>query len=168
MVRNFGAGKKWQRGVVINVLGSADYNVRLSGCEGLTHRHVDQMLRLDGEFCPERGDGLLRNLPDPIVERMGTDRPSGIPDPTFVDMPTSVVSGYESAELSACGVPGVLAFFPVEPAIQAPAEDSVPVGSSVTEPSSVAAASVRPKRPLERRAPSERVRRRPAYLGCEM
>ena len=144
LARNFGAGQKWLRGRVTEVLGSADYKVGLLECEGTVHRHVDQLLRMDGEFVPTvRTDDLLRDMPDYVVEPTIGRPLEGIGDSVAVD--TSVTVDQATYDCSGSNI----------------------VQSAVAEASDVAAPSVRPKKQLERRAPSERVRRRPAYLGCE-
>ena len=41
--KNFGKGDKWVPGVIVEVRGNVNYTVKLSGQEGKTHRHVDQL-----------------------------------------------------------------------------------------------------------------------------
>jgi len=150
LVVNFTVGAKWVRGVVTKILGSTNYSVRLIGGR-VVHRHIDQIVahyastECSDEFVgPEEVDaGLIPDpAPTPVMTReeasqMEMEVPMLPPAPAT---PVTVVGSTRETE----PVSGPTRQAPVgrSPVAEAAAPESVP----------------------ERRPPSSRARRRPAYL----
>ena len=142
---NFGGNPKWLPGVVMEVLGAANFNIRLKDGR-MVHRHVDQVVPYNGptETSAESlmGDdleGAVLPFTNPDAERASGDleqRPG--------DHPASVSPDPPAVPSAVSGVP------------RSPVADH----SGMMVPD-----QPQTPRPLpERRQPSTRVRRRPGYL----
>ena len=153
LVVNFSGGAKWVRGVVTEVLGSTDYSVRLVSGR-IVHRHIDQMVahyantECPDEFAgPEEVDaGLVQEPePTPVMTREEVS-PMEMEVPPLPPVPATPVADVGSARETEprrvrFEMPAAAAM-ERSPVVEQAAPESVP----------------------ERRPPSGRVSRRPAYL----
>lgn len=147
LVTNFGEGGRWIHGIITGILGATNFTVQIDDGR-LVHRHVDQIVPFHAD--PSRGqqlnDDILQKIPRSVLEqpqqlqRDVTESPNQIEPPDVGDaiVASPAVTEQVAAEPSIPGIP-----VQVMPS---------PIGSGATQPS------------LERRAPSTRVRKRPAYL----
>lgn len=143
LVSNFSGGGKWIRGVVTEAKGSVNYEVRLMDGR-MVHRHVDQIVRYHGV--------------DSEVEQQS----SGLDD-TSVHIHDDVLVSRPVVD-TALAQPSALPALPAFPE-HSPVESQEPVQPVVPEIVVEPVVSMPRSKPvLERRAPSERVRKKPAYL----
>lgn len=160
LVTNFGGTAKWVQGVVEEILGSADFNVRL-GDGRVVHRHVDQMVPYYGDL--ERP--MEQVLSDPEAVVLQQPQPCTTQEPVTVtedarallvrDSPT--MEPVESGALFVRDSPTV---DPAESITEQRVSFSLPEPGSEDVPIRQRGQKALP----ERRPPSGRVRKRPGYL----
>jgi len=145
LVINFGGNPKWLPGVVMVVLGAANFNIRLKDGR-MVHRHVDQVVPYHGPTETSAESLLGDDLEGAVLPFTSPDPEpaSGDLEPRPGDHPASVSQDSQAVPSAVSGVPRS----PVadHPGMMVPDQPQTP-------------------RPLpERRQPSTRVRRRPGHL----
>ena len=153
LVVNFGASPKWIRGIVAEVLGSANFNVRLADGR-VVHRHWDQMAPYYAETEKKCEPEQCEEVEGPVQQPEATSQNESISiDPVPAIVPSSQRPTVTFAEE---GTP-TAAVVPVE---MESANPLLMPSSSAGETPGCKTSRTLP----ERRAPSERVRRKPGYL----
>ena len=70
LVTNIGGTVKWVRGVVVEILGSSDFNIRL-GDGRVVHRHVDQMVSYYASLEKSTEPGLCEDSQALVMQEPG-------------------------------------------------------------------------------------------------
>ena len=148
LVSNFSGGGKWVKGVVMLAKGSVNYEVKLMDGR-VVQRHLDQIVKFHVRFQDEEPE-ILRHasgLDDATVPLQDEFSPISSDVSTGVQLPdVQPVAEQRQPEMLPAAVTSAV----------------IPV---VPEAASELTATVTRSKPVpERRAPSERVRRKPAYL----
>jgi len=148
LVSNFSGGGKWVKGVVMLAKGSVNYEVKLMDGR-VVQRHLDQIVKFHVRFQDEEPE-ILRHasgLDDATVPLQDEFSPISSDVSTGVQLP-DVQPVAEQRQPEILPAAATSAVIPVVP-----------------EAASELTATVTRSKPVpERRAPSERVRRKPAYL----
>lgn len=155
LVSNFTGGGKWIKGVVLAAKGSVNYEVKLLDGR-VVHRHVNQMVR----YCSGEPGGPQSSSLDEACMRIDDG----------VAASEQVVVGPPMIPPELLSVPQGNGLGEVNPTHQNPPEMEEPVRpvrpEVVAHPMEPEASTSRRSKPLpERRDPSERVRKKPAYLA---
>ena len=155
LVSNYTGGGKWIKGVVLGVKGSVNYEVKLMDGR-VVHRHVNQMVR----YCSGEPGGPPSSRLDEACLRIDDDVAASIPG---VVVP-AVIPPESMALPQGNGEVEVDLTHQSPPVLEEPVHPISPevVARPMVEPV-VSSGRVRPL--PERRAPSERVRKKPAYLA---
>ena len=160
LVSNFGGGGdgRWISGTVAEVMGSTNFRVQLRDGR-IVHRHLDQMVHYYAtESDGESGD-LLQQIPPSVLEQQ---LPSNLPELSPCAVPV------ESSNEAVMSSPAVAEQFQptlnreVEASTVAGREPGLPSPLTPSVKSSPSGPAVRS--PVERRAPSTRVRKKPGHL----
>ena len=149
LVENFHGMPKWIPGVIADVRGSSNYTVRLEDGQ-CVHRHIDQIVRHHrvGAEPPQEAQDVFMRVPDEVVTE---SRPTAeTAEPVVEAMQEQPVAVRDRGSTGS------------NLAEQTAAE----VAPTVVEGVAAAVAGAEAgKTPLERRAPSGRVRRPPGWLA---
>ena len=148
LVSNFSGGGKWVKGVVMLAKGSVNYEVKLMDGR-VVQSHLDQIVKFHVRFQDEEPEILhhASGLDDATVPLQDEFSPISSDVSTGVQLPdVQPVAEQRQPEMLPAAVASAV----------------IPV---VPEAASELTATVTRSKPVpERRAPSERVRRKPAYL----
>ena len=150
LVVNFGGTPRWLPGVVVEVLGTTNFDIQLRDGR-IVHRHVDQMVSYHPEM-ESRAESILGDRSDGAPE---LESPYTHPEP----MPVAESGSPRPLD------PGPVGLQQGEsPSVQEVAERGAP-SVPVTEPTgNISERQQAPRSVPERRPPSTRTRRRPGYL----
>ena len=99
LARNYGRGEKWVRRIIIEVLGSRHYMVKVAG--GLWKRHVDQLLSHPVEFAPASNSSEFEHHSVPLETPSNMDQSGDIvPDSTIPSTPVPLKSTLDEFPLT--------------------------------------------------------------------
>ena len=165
LVSNFSGVSKWVPGVIVDVRGSSNYTVKLEDGQSV-HRHIDQIVRRYGrvetpDACEE--DIFMHGSDEGPLPTMPQGMPQMHPDVNDHIEPSSHNGSSATSVVETASRSGIV-LSDVEGQSASTVESSTTAVAAAVVPSIDVQAGAS-KSPLEKRAPSARIRKRPGYLA---